>query len=248
MPKDQKKSYDEQEIHRFNQLAQDWWDEKGPMRPLHAMNPTRLSYIRRHIDTLHDRKKYGQRALKKLSILDIGCGGGLLSEPFARLGADVTGIDLSPDLINIAKIHAAQEKLKIDYQCLDAKDLLNKKKRYDIVTALEVIEHVSDPAAFIKTATQLLKPKGTLFLSTLNRTPASYLTAIIGAEHILRWLPKGTHDWKKFIKPSEIYDYFRETDCQIHDISGLHYNPLNQSFSLKSHRLNVNYILCAVKK
>lgn len=242
------KSYDKDEIDRFDRLASQWWDEDGPMKPLHAMNSTRLSFIRRHIDDIYNRHQHGQRALKKLSILDIGCGGGILCKPLARLGAQVTGIDLSEDLIKVAKIQAEKKDLTINYQCVNAEDLAKKKKRFDVVTALEVIEHVPDPADFIKTASDLVKPGGLLFISTLNRTPASYLTAIIGAEHIMRWLPKGTHQWKKFIKPSEVKDFIDQTPCTIRDVSGIPYNPIKQSFSLHPHRLGVNYILCAVKK
>lgn len=243
-----KKSYDDDEIARFDQLARNWWDENGPMRPLHQMNPTRLSFIRQHIDHFCNRKQHGQRALKKLSVLDIGCGGGILSEPLARLGANVSAIDLSNELIEIAKQHAIKTGLSINYQCVDAYDLLKKRKRFDIITALEVIEHVPNPEEFIKTATELLKPGGILFLSTLNRTPASYLTAIIGAEYVLRWLPKGTHQWQKFIKPSEIADFLGSANFKIYDLTGITYNPLNQAFALNPNRLNVNYILCAVKK
>lgn len=246
--KTSKKTFDQEEIDRFDQLADEWWDENGPMQPLHAMNPVRLSFLRDHIDHFFDRHKHGQRALKKISILDIGCGGGLLCEPLARLDAQVTGIDLSSQLIDIAKHHAEKQNLPIDYQCIDAVDLLKKKKRFHIVTALEVIEHVPNPTQFIETATQLLRPGGLLFLSTLNRTPASYLSAIIGAEYILRWLPRGTHQWQKFLKPSEISGMLADQDFKIHDISGMVYNPLRQTFSLSQHRLNTNYILCAVKK
>lgn len=243
-----KQSYDAEEIARFDQLAGDWWDENGPMRPLHAMNPTRLSFIRDQIDHFYNRHQHGQRALKKLSVLDIGCGGGILSEPLARLGANVMGIDLSDDLIEIAKNHATKGHLSINYQCIHAHDLLKKNKRFDIITALEVIEHVPDPKEFIKTATDLLKSGGILFISTLNRTPSSYLTAIIGAEHVMRWLPKGTHQWKKFIKPSEVHNFLENADFKIHDITGITYNPLTQIFALNPYRLGVNYILCAVKK
>ncbi len=243
-----KPSHDQEEIDRFDQLAKTWWDDNGPMRPLHEMNPARLSFIRKHIDQILGRNQHGQRTLDKLSILDIGCGGGILCEPFARLGAHVTGIDLSQELIDVASHHAQQSDLNIDYRCQSAESLLQEKKRFDIVTALEVIEHVPNPEAFINTTTKLLKPKGMFFLSTLNRTPAAYLTAIIGAEYVLRWLPKGTHQWDKFIKPSEMKTFFDQTLFDIHDISGIVYHPLKQEFILKKNRLSVNYILCAVKK
>jgi 2-polyprenyl-6-hydroxyphenyl methylase / 3-demethylubiquinone-9 3-methyltransferase len=231
---------DAAEISKFEALAEDWWNPEGAMAPLHRMNPCRLEFIttklRQHFDKIEN-----------ISILDVGCGGGLTAEPLARLGAKVTGIDGAESLIKIARAHADMEKLTVDYRHGHTGDLLKDKKRYDVVLALEVIEHVTDTDQFVDEISKLVVPHGLVIFSTLNRTPASLALGVVAAEYILRWLPRGTHDWKKFVKPSELH-----TLCLTHGLTpqeaiGMVYNPLTQSFSLDERRLSVNYLLSTVK-
>ncbi len=242
------KSYDDGEIENFNNLADDWWNEMGPMQPLHFMNPIRLSFIRQNIINHYGRNHDETKPFKGLSIIDIGCGGGILCEPMARLGGDITGVDLSEKLIKIAQNHAQKQGLKIDYQCVDVKELVKTKKKFDVVTALEVIEHVPNPEEFIAQIIKLLKPSGVIFLSTINRTKRSYLKAILGAEYIMRILPRGTHQWQKFIKPHELKGFLDQVDYDITTISGLDYQPFHKEFLLKPNKLDTNYILMATKK
>ncbi|HVJ43256.1 MAG TPA: bifunctional 2-polyprenyl-6-hydroxyphenol methylase/3-demethylubiquinol 3-O-methyltransferase UbiG [Dongiaceae bacterium] len=244
---------DHEEVAKFTAMAEAWWDPQGKFRPLHRLNPVRVEYI---VDMV--KKHFGgseaadgsttATPLAGLAMLDIGCGGGLLAEPLARLGAQVTGIDAAERNIAIARAHAEQTGTRITYLPCAAEDLLSGQQhgqqRFDVVLAMEVIEHVSDPAVFLATAAALMKPNGLLFVATLNRTVKSYALAIVGAEYIMRWLPRGTHDWRKFMRPSEIARPLRQAGLAIHDIAGVTYHPLSDRWQ-RSRDLDVNYMLCA---
>lgn len=230
-----------QEVEKFVKMADEWWNESGKFKPLHRLNPTRVEYIRNSaID--HFKLKNKNTPLKGLTLLDIGCGGGLLSEPMSRLGAKVTGIDAAEKNIHIASLHRDQMQLDITYQATTAENLAKKKTRYDIVLAMEVVEHVNDVPLFLKSAANLVKPGGLLFVATLNRTAKSYALAIIGAEYILGWLPRGTHDWKKFLKPSEITHMLPLHEMQLDALEGVSYNPLTTKWSL-GRDTGVNYMM-----
>ncbi len=235
----------QKEIQRFSQNAPQWWDESGPFAPLHKMNPVRLRYIRdqicRHFSL--DEKKI--KALTNMNIIDIGCGGGLICEPLSRIGAKVTGLDADPVAIETASAHAKDQGLKIAYLNESAE---NHKKQYDVVLALEIIEHVNDPQTFVKTCADLCKPGGLIIFSTLNRTFKSMLLGKYAAEYILGWLAPGTHDWRKFIKPSELATMTRQGDLKPIDTQGLVFDPLNNEFRLDKHDLTINYFLCAAKQ
>ena len=232
------------EINKFTKIAEEWWNPEGKFKPLHKFNPTRIKYIKENIIN-HFKKNKKINQLKGLKILDIGCGGGLLSEPFARLGANVTGIDASYKNIKVAKIHAKKSKLNINYICCTPENL-NSDKRFDVVLNMEVVEHVEDIDFFMKQSTKFLKKNGLMFVATLNKTLKSYVFAIIGAEYILRWLPIGTHDWNKFVKPEELKKKLDEKNFSTSDIKGLEFNPILQKWK-KSNNLSVNYIICSVK-
>jgi 2-polyprenyl-6-hydroxyphenyl methylase/3-demethylubiquinone-9 3-methyltransferase len=240
MPNNAPSSTYPDEIAKFNDLAARWWDVDGPMAPLHRMNPTRLKFI---AGTLNNHFK----DLKKLNILDIGCGGGMVSEPLARLGATVTGIDGAEELIRIAQDHAKAEKLKIDYRAVLTDKLLAERKTYDAILALEVLEHVPDPSEFVSQISRLLKPGGMVIFSTLSRTVKSMALGVVAAEYILRWLPIGTHDWQKFIKPSELFTMCQEAKLNPVQTMGLVYHPLTEEFALDENDLGVNYFLVARK-
>ena len=237
-------SIDTQEIHNFSKDATDWWDENGPFKPLHRLNPVRLSYIKEQICEAFDKDVSNLKALKGLSILDVGCGGGLVCEPLARLCAIVTGVDADPIAIETAQKHAKASELEIDYQNKPAEDM---QKQFDIVLALEIIEHVQNPAEFVETISKLVKPGGLVIFSTLNRNPKSFLLGIVAAEYILRWVPQGTHSWKKFIRPSELAKMARACGLQTNDVTGLIFNPLNNEFKLSKNDLDVNYLLSCKK-
>ena len=232
-----------EEIQKFSDLAEEWWDVNGKFKPLHMFNPIRIEYITENI------KKHfninNNNFLQKLNILDIGCGGGLISEPMARLGAKVTGIDASEKNIKIAKLHANKSKLNIRY-LTKSPEQLNEFERFDIILNLEIIEHVEDVSLYIDSCYKLLKKNGIMFTATLNRTFTSYIKAIIGAEYILRWLPIGTHDWNKFIKPQELEELLLSKNFKTTDIKGLEYNPITKKWK-KSNNLKVNYIFCSTK-
>ena len=231
------------EIQKFSDLAEEWWDVNGKFKPLHMFNPIRIEYITENI------KKHfninNNNFLQKLNLLDIGCGGGLISEPMARLGARVTGIDASEKNIKIAKLHANKSKLNIRY-LTSSPEQLNEFERYDIILNLEIIEHVEDVSLYIDSCYKLLKKNGIMFTATLNRTFTSYIKAIIGAEYILRWLPIGTHDWNKFIKPQELEELLISKNFKTINIKGLEYNPITKKWK-KSNNLKVNYIFCSTK-
>ncbi|MEP9354008.1 bifunctional 2-polyprenyl-6-hydroxyphenol methylase/3-demethylubiquinol 3-O-methyltransferase UbiG [Xanthobacter sp. KR7-65] len=237
---------DPDEVARFDALGAQWWDPKGKMAPLHAMNPARLSFLRDALVRHFHRDASSLRPLKGLSLLDIGCGGGLLSEPLARMGAQVTGIDPAPGNVEIARAHAAQSGLAIDYEAVAAEALADRGARFDVVVALEVVEHVADVGLFVRTASELVAEGGVLVLSTLNRTPKSFALAIVGAEYVLRWLPRGTHHWEKFITPDELEATLAPTGFCVCEKVGMAYNPLSGEFRLSSD-LSVNYFMVAAR-
>lgn len=225
---------DEKEVEKFSRIADEWWDESGKFKPLHKFNPVRISYILRKIE-----KNFTK--ISGLKILDVGCGGGLISEPFASMGADVTAIDASEKNIAVAKIHAEKSGLKIDYHAMAAEELAKSEKKFDVVLALEIIEHVADVENFVKSCAKLVKPNGLLFVATMNRTLKSLALAKFAAEYVLRWLPAGTHDWKKFLKPSEINSHAEKLGLNLREMRGFSYNILNNEWK-ESDDLEVNYI------
>jgi 2-polyprenyl-6-hydroxyphenyl methylase / 3-demethylubiquinone-9 3-methyltransferase len=237
---------DPAEIARFAAMAAEWWNLNGKFRPLHKLNPVRLTYIRDRLCAHFQREPKRPRPLTGLRILDIGCGGGLVAEPLTRLGATVVAIDASATNIGIARTHAAEGELAIDYRHGTAEDLAAQGESFDVVLALEIVEHVADLGAFCAAAAALTKPGGALFVATLNRTPQSYLLAIVGAEYVLRWLPVGTHDWKKFVRPSELGAALRPLGLELRDLTGVAYNPLADTWRA-GRDLAVNYMAFAVK-
>jgi 2-polyprenyl-6-hydroxyphenyl methylase/3-demethylubiquinone-9 3-methyltransferase len=245
-------SIDPAEIAQFNRLGEKWWSSSGPMRPLHKFNPVRVDYLRdllcRHFPTPEGpRDRKAAAPLKGLSILDIGCGGGLLSEPLAALGAQMTSIDPAPMNIEVARAHAARSGLTIDYRCVAAEDLVGEGVVFDVVLAMEVIEHVADLDGFLGTAAAMARPGGLLVTATLNRTLKSFALAIVGAEYVLRWLPKGTHKWEKFVRPDELIPLLKRNGLQIYDETGIVFDPLRDKWRL-SHDMDVNYVVAARKR
>ncbi len=236
---------DPAEIEKFSAMAADWWDATGQFKPLHKLNPTRLRFIRDRAAARFGRDPLGDRPLAGLSLLDIGCGGGLLCEPLTRLGARVTGLDAAEKNIKIAALHAAESDLEIDYRHGTAEALAAAGEQFDIVLNMEVVEHVADVTVFLKTCARLVAPGGMMVSATVNRTPKSYLLAIVGAEYILRWLPRGTHDWKRFVKPSELAGALRGSGLEIEEMTGVAYNPLSDSWRLAARDLDVNYMVLA---
>ena len=234
-----------QEIQKFSNLANEWWDVNGKFKPLHMFNPIRIEYISEKIKTHFNINEKSNFYLKGLSILDIGCGGGLISEPMARLGGDVTGIDASEKNIKIAQSHSKKSNLKIRY-LNKSPEQLNEFEKFDVILNLEIVEHVEDVNLYIKSCFKLLKKNGIMFTATLNRTFMSYIKAIIGAEYVLRWLPIGTHDWNKFIKPEELEDNLRRNNFKTISLKGLEFNPFLKKWK-KSNDLSVNYIICSKK-
>ncbi len=239
---------DQKEIQNFSKDSMHWWDENGPFKPLHRLNPVRLKYIKDQICAHFDRDTLALNSYKGLEILDIGCGGGLVCEPMARLGGSVTGIDADDNAINVATQHAEQLGLAITYTATSSENLLKSKKRYDVVLALEIIEHVSNPDEFVKSVMDLSKPGGLVIFSTLNRTPKSYALGIIAAEYILRWVPAGTHNWKKFMNPAELSRHVRNNRGYPQNICGLGFNPIKNEFSLVPNDTSVNYFLSCVTR
>lgn len=234
---------DNQEISKFEKMANEWWNPSGKFKPLHKFNPIRLSFMRSKICQHFNLDDKSLQPLTNLKILDIGCGGGLISEPFCNMGGDVLAIDASPINIEIAKTHAQKNNLKINYLASSAEDLAQTNQQFDVVLALEIIEHVSDIELFIKSCGQLVKPNGLLFIATINRTAKSLIMAKIGAEYVLRWLPIGTHQYNKFVKPSEIFSFANNHHLKLIELTGFSYNLLKDDFYL-SQDLAVNY--CAI--
>ena len=235
------------EIQKFSKLAGEWWDVNGKFKPLHMFNPIRIEYILDEISKYYnlDKKAEKENLLKNLEILDIGCGGGLISEPLTRLGGNVTGIDAAEKNIKIASLHSKESNLKINY-LNKSPEQLNEKEKFDIILNLEVVEHVDDVNLYLQSCYNLLKKNGIMFTATINRTLMSYIKAIVGAEYILRWLPIGTHDWNKFIKPEELQKKLNDKKFITSDIKGLTFNPIVNKWK-KSNNLSVNYIICSIK-
>lgn len=238
---------DAEEVARFSRIAEEWWDENGKFKPLHRLNPLRIGTIRDQMLAHFGKAANSPSPLSGLSLLDIGCGGGLISEPMARLGASVTGIDASEKNIAVASLHAQQTHTSVSYRAATAEQLAAEPARYDVVLALEIIEHVAQMPLFYDAVTQLVKPGGLLFMSTINRTAKSYAMAIVGAEYVLRWLPRGTHSWQKFVKPSEMVRDLNARNLEVVELQGMVFNPLKWEFALNPRDLDVNYLLVAKK-
>ena len=233
-----------QEIEKFSKMADEWWDPEGKFKPLHKFNPIRIEYIKNCIID-HFNIKNKTQPLKDLNILDIGCGGGLLSEPMYKMGANVTGLDASEKNINIAKIHSKKNKLKINYICTSP-EKINIGKKFDVVLNMEIVEHVDNVDFFIKKSSELLNKNGLMFVATLNKTLKSYFFAIVGAEYILKWLPIGTHNWDKFIEPHKLIQYGKNNSLKLKKIDGMKFNPLTNEWKISKDK-SVNYIVKFIK-
>ena len=238
---------DPAEIAKFEAMAAEWWDPHGKFKPLHMLNPCRLDYITSQIAGEFSRDLAASRPFEGLRILDIGCGGGLLSEPMARLSADVVGADAAERNIPVAQVHAQQSDLKIDYRHTTAEALAEAGEQFDVVLNMEVVEHVADPLGYLTACQTLLRPGGLMVCSTINRNPKSYAMAIFGAEVVMRWLPRGTHEWSKFITPDELFDLIRNAGLEPVDRKGFVFNPIGWSWSLSARDLSVNYVTASVK-
>jgi len=246
MPRPLTSTIDHSEVEQFSRLAAQWWDERGPMAMLHKFNPVRLAYIRDQVAVHFGRNPKQIGCLSGLRILDIGCGGGILSEPVARLGAKVVGADPSEANIEVARRHAAQTDLLIDYRPVTAEVLADKGERFDVVLALEVVEHVADVDLFVRRCGEMVKPGGLMIAATINRTMKSFALAIVGAEYVLRWLPRGTHRWDKFVTPAELEDALRAAGLRVVDERGVIYRVRADSWQL-SGDMDVNYMLTAAR-
>ena len=238
---------DPSEIAKFEAMAAEWWDPHGKFKPLHMLNPCRLDYITQQIAGEFDRDLKAPRPFEGLRLLDIGCGGGLLSEPMARLGAEVVGADAAEGNLPVARIHAEQSGLGIDYRHTTAEAMAAAGEQFDVILNMEVVEHVADPLSFLTATRDLLKPGGLEICSTINRNPKSYAMAIFGAEVIMRWLPRGTHEWNKFITPDELFDLLRQAGVDPVDRKGFVFNPILWSWSISDRDLSVNYVTASVK-
>jgi 2-polyprenyl-6-hydroxyphenyl methylase/3-demethylubiquinone-9 3-methyltransferase len=239
---------DPAEVAKFEAMAAEWWDPEGKFKPLHLMNPCRLDYITSQVAAEYGRDLRAANPFKGLRILDIGCGGGLLSEPMARLGAAVVGADAAARNIPVARVHAEAGGLDIDYRHTTAEDLAVAGEQFDVVLNMEVVEHVSDPLAYLTACRNLLKPNGIMICSTLNRNAKSFVMAIIGAEWVMRWLPKGTHDWQKFITPDELYGLIEKAGLTPVDRKGMVFNPVSWSWSLSARDLGCNYVTTSIRR
>ncbi|AWI82264.1 bifunctional 3-demethylubiquinol 3-O-methyltransferase/2-polyprenyl-6-hydroxyphenol methylase [Alloyangia pacifica] len=238
---------DPSEVAKFEAMAAEWWDPNGKFKPLHMMNPVRLEYITTQIAGEFDRDLATPRPFEGLRILDIGCGGGLLCEPMARLGAEIVGVDAAERNIPVARTHAEQSGLEIDYRFSTAEALAEAGEQFDVVLNMEVVEHVADPQAYLNACHALLKPGGLHLCSTINRNAKSFAMAIVGAEWVMRWLPKGTHDWAKFITPDELYGLMRNAGLEPVDRKGYVFNPVSWRWSISDRDLSVNYVTAALK-
>lgn len=243
----ERSTIDAAEVAKFEAMAAEWWDPNGKFKPLHMLNPCRLDYITAQIAAEYDRDLQGDAPFSGLRILDIGCGGGLLSEPMARLGAEVVGADAAEGNIPVAQLHAEQSGLTIDYRHTTAEAMAAAGEQFNAVLNMEVVEHVADPQQFLDVCARLLKPGGIHICSTINRNPKSYVMAIFGAERVMRWLPKGTHEWSKFITPDELYAMLSNAGLDPVDRKGFVFNPVAWSWSLSDRDLNVNYVTASLK-
>lgn len=239
---------DAAEVAKFEAMAAEWWDPQGKFKPLHMLNPCRLDYITGQIAAEFGRDLSAPRPFEGLRILDIGCGGGLLSEPMARLGADVVGADAAERNIPVARVHAAQSGLEIDYRHTTAEALAEAGEVFDVVLNMEVVEHVADPLAYLRACHDLMRPGALMICSTINRNPRSFAMAIVGAEYVMRWLPKGTHEWRKFITPDELFALLREAGLDPVDRKGFVFNPLGWSWSISARDLGVNYVTASIRR
>ena len=237
-------SVNKKEIDKFSKMANEWWDPEGKFKPLHKFNPTRIKYIKENIIN-NFKLKNKSKPLSGINILDIGCGGGLLSEPMSRMGANVTGIDASDKNIKIAKLHSKKNKLKIKYLC-SSPEKLKITKKFDVILNMEIVEHVEDIDFFLKSCSKLLKKNGLMFVATINKTLKSYIFAIVGAEYVLRWLPIGTHEWEKFVKPDDLKKILIKYDLSLNKLEGMNFNIIKDEWSI-SRDLSVNYIAKFIK-
>ena len=237
-------SVNKKEIDKFSKMANEWWDPEGKFKPLHKFNPTRIKYIKENIIN-NFKLKNKLRPLSGINILDIGCGGGLLSEPMSRMGANVTGIDASDKNIKIAKLHSKKNKLKINYLC-SSPEKLKITKKFDVILNMEIVEHVEDIDFFLKSCSKLLKKNGLMFVATINKTLKSYIFAIVGAEYVLRWLPIGTHEWEKFVKPEDLKKILMKYDLSLNKLEGMNFNIIKDEWSI-SRDLSINYIAKFIK-
>ncbi len=228
-----------EEIEKFSKIAEEWWNPNGKFKPLHKFNPIRISYIKDNIISTFDLKNQ-TKPLKKVKILDVGCGGGLLSEPMSRLGAEVTGIDASKKNIQVAKLHAKKNNLNIEYLCSSPENFITEKK-FDVILNMEIVEHVEDVNFFLKSCSKLLKKGGIMFVATINKTLKSYLFAIIGAEYIMRWLPIGTHQWEKFVIPRDLENILKNYNLKLENLDGMKFNLIKDKWSISLDK-SVNYI------
>ena len=232
-------SINKKEIEKFSKMASEWWDPEGKFKPLHKFNPTRIKYIKENI-IINFKLKNKLKPLSGINILDIGCGGGLLSEPMSRMGANVTGIDASDKNIKIAKLHSKKNKLKINYLC-SSPEKLKITKKFDVILNMEIVEHVEDVDFFLKSCSKLLKKNGLMFVATINKTLKSYVFAIVGAEYVLRWLPIGTHEWEKFVKPEDLKQILMKYNFSVNKLDGMNFNIIKDEWSI-SKDLSINYI------
>ena len=237
-------SVNKKEIDKFSKMANEWWDPEGKFKPLHKFNPTRIKYIKENIIN-NFKLKNKSKPLSGIKILDIGCGGGLLSEPMSRMGANVTGIDASDKNIKIAKLHSKKNKLKINYLC-SSPEKLKIEKKFDVILNMEIVEHVEDIDFFLKSCSKLLKKNGLMFVATINKTLKSYVFAIVGAEYVLGWLPIGTHEWEKFVKPEDLKKILMKYDLSLNKLEGMNFNVIKDEWSI-SRDLSVNYIAKFIK-